>query len=227
MVGKAGMFRNVGLCAAVGGLVLGAGVASAAQFDVTAEVQNTLAVTQVTPMNLGTLFVNETNDSGIGSLILEPDGGFDTTNAQTDQVIKSLGGQTAARASVATSQDFTVNVPTAKVDTSGAYTPNDVTGAAGIVELRLGGSTGDPNVARLYLANFTVGDITGGSETGGPAAAGDPVDIAADFGVAEVSFGIGAEIFTDDSADNGTPGAPRSQYQAGTYEGTFDVTAEF
>lgn len=221
MVGKAGMFRKAGLCAAVGGLMLGAGVASAAEFDVTAEVQNTLAVTQDTPMSLGTLFVNKTDDSGIGSLVMAPDGGI--TQNETDQVIKSLGGQTAARASVATSQDFTVNVPTATV--SGTHSSGLVAGTTDIVELRLGGSTGDPNVARLYLANFTVGDITGGSETTPAADPGNPVEIEADFGVAEVSFGIGAEIFTDDSAASGS--GSREQYQAGTYEGTFDVTAEF
>lgn len=220
MVKAIGMVRKVGLGAVAGGLALGAGVASAADFDVTAEVQNTLAVTVVTPMNLGTLFVNDlSTGTGIGTLVLAPGGGM--TEGETGQVIKSLGGHTPARASVATDQPFTVKVPAATFTASSWATADNVTGITDVVEMRLGGAGGNPSVARLYLANFTVGDITGGTETTAPAAtAGDPVDITPDFGVADVSFGIGAEVFTDDS---GT----RTQYQAGTYEGTFAVTAEF
>ena len=209
---------KIGISLVSGSLIVGAGVASAAEFDVTAEVQNTLALNVIQPMSLGTLFINAAPDSGIGSLVLSPRGGI--APGVTTVPIKSLGGQSAARASVATDQPFKVTVPTATFLASGWSAAADVTSVADIVELRLGGAAGNPSVARLYLANFTVGDITGGAETGGPAAAGTVVNITPSFGVADVSFGIGAEIFTDDSA-------ARDQYQNGTYEGTFAVTAEF
>ncbi|UDL05860.1 hypothetical protein [Marinobacter sp. CA1] len=215
------MMRKIGLGVVAGGLAIGAGSSYAADFGVTADVQNTLEVTVVAPMSLGTLFVNATDGTGIGTLVLNPDGSF--TPGETDQVITSLGGQSAAQASVATDQNFIVNVPTAALDASTWAAAGDVATtllAAGAVEVRLGGTAGDPNVARLYLANFTVGDITDGVESGGPAVPGAPVTIDPDFGATAVTFGIGAEVFTDDS---GT----RTQYETGTYEGTFEVTAEF
>jgi len=212
------MIRKAGLGVIAGAMTFGAGSATAADFGVTAEVQNTLSVSVVAPMSLGTLFVNTTDGTGIGTLVLGPDGTI--AEGETNQVIKSLGGQSAARASVATDQNFTVTIPSGTLTASAWAAPDDVTGIAGVVEVRIGGTAGDPNVARLYLANFTVGDIVGGAESGGPAAAGAPVTIDPDFGATEVTFGIGAEIFTDDS---GT----RTQYEAGTYEGTFEVTAAF
>lgn len=212
------MMRKIGLGVVAGGLAIGAGSSYAADFGVTADVQNTLEVTVVAPMSLGTLFVNATDGTGIGTLVLNPDGSF--VPGETDQVITSLGGQTAAQASVATDQNFIVNVPTAAFDASTWANPDDIATLANVVEVRLGGTTGDPNVARLYLANFTVGDITDGVESGGPAVPGAPVTIDPDFGATAVTFGIGAEVFTDDS---GT----RTQYETGTYEGTFEVTAEF
>ncbi|NWO04379.1 MAG: hypothetical protein HLX50_01330 [Alteromonadaceae bacterium] len=219
MVKTMGMVRKVGLSAAVAAAALSGASVQAANFDVTAEVQNTLEVGVVEPMNLGNLFVNQTDGTaGIGSLVLTPEGGIE--EGETDQVITSLGGQSAARASVATDQNFKIVVPTATFDGSSWAAADDVTSITDVVEVRFGGAGGDPNVARLYLANFTVGDIDGGSEINGPAAAGATVEVDPDFGVTEVTFGIGAEIFTDDS---GT----RTQYETGTYEGSFEVTAEF
>lgn len=218
MTKKIGINRKVGLVTGVSVLLTGAGFVSAANFDVTAEVQNTLEVAVVAPMSLGNLFVNQTDGTGIGSLVLSPAGAIEA--GETGQVIKSLGGQAAARASVATDQNFFVNVPTVTFDGSAWAAADDVAGLADIVEMRLGGAAGDPSVARLYLANFTVGSIDGGAEVNGPFTPGDKVEIDPSFGVAEVTFGIGAEVFTDDS---GT----RTQYEMGTYEGSFTVTAEF
>lgn len=200
--------------ATVGSMGLIASPAAAGEFDVTAEVQNALEVTQVEPMNLGTLFAVDAVENERATLVLSPEGdmadGDDTTGAPT---LLSLGGQQAARGLVAASDEFTVTLPDAEGDLTDEAA--SVAATEG-VEVRIEG--GDPDVARLYLLEFRLGDVDGAEET----QQGDPFEYIVDpeFGVEEVEFGIGATISTDDSGD-------RTEYQAGIYEGTFEVEASF
>jgi hypothetical protein len=125
------MIRKIGGLGLAGAMAFGSAGATAADFGVSAQVQNTLAVTVVQPMALGSIFAASASSGLIGSLVLEPTGGM--VAGETGVVIKSLGGQAAARGSVATDQNFTVNVPTATIVTSTHTGPNEVTAVADIV----------------------------------------------------------------------------------------------
>lgn len=216
------MNRLVVAVGLVGSMGLAANSALAADFGVTTDVQNTLAVTVVDPLNLGTLFAVTASDGATESLTLSPTGDYSTgplNNA--DITLLSLGGQVPARGSVATDQSFNVIVPhpdpTSLID-------GGVHSTTGVVEVRIQG--GDPDVARFYLGNFTVGDAVGGTlgtpvdDTG---AATRTVPVEPDFGVTEVTFAIGADVFTDTGATT----TSRNSYEEGIYEGTVAVTAEF
>ena len=216
------------LIVAAGLLGLGASTAGAANFDVTAEVENSLDVTVVQGMNTGTIFATEALEQNRSTLVLEPDGSIapgDKASTGDDVVLLSLGGQQAARASVAAESEFTVTLPDAEVadltivnaDASTNGIPLTITG-------------GDPAVAELFLVNFRLDDAEVGNAAvvqnpggGGPFTFG----VTPDFGETDVEFGIGATISTDDSDDTATPGAVGASYEQGTYEGTFEVTAEF
>lgn len=222
-------FSKMGGLGLAGVLAFGAGQATAETFSVTTDVQNTLAITIVQDMSLGTLFAASANSSAINSLTLAADGTYGTPTAFATGGVTgdapsliTLGGQTAARGSVATGSDFTVTLPagTQTVDltvtadfASAAATTNEVT------EVRIGGSGGDPTVARFYIADFVIGDATADSN---PTAGGgaNETDFAPGFGVTTVEFGIGATVYTDGSG-------VRDAYEAGTYTGSFDVTAAF
>lgn len=233
----------------VGLLAAGSSAAMAADFDATATVQNALEVTVVNGMNLGTIFATRAVSSSVGVLRLSPDGTITnpistaTTGAPS---IIALGGQDPARASitVGSREPLTITLPVAASDDE--LSSDDRTGAdqgdtapgaiANMVELRLGGAGGDPSVARLYLANFSVGAVTGGSITDDTSNSdaetcsdatrivdeGDEItcEITPSFGSTLVEFAIGADIVTDISAT-------RTTYEEGTYEGTFEVTATY
>jgi hypothetical protein len=241
------MLRKIGGLGLAGVLAVGCSTAMAVDFDVTAEVQNALEVTVVDQMNLGTIFATSASTGAVGILRLSPAGGVTAvTDGTAGPAILSLGGQTPARASVAVGTDtqFTVNLPPSILTTNLASTDvaettfvnGGLEGLAGAVELRLGGEAGNPSVARLYLGNFSVGDVTSGSITGDTsgaatnctdatrlgAAAGDTVQclITPTFDATAVEFAIGADIITDTTSGRGT-------YQEGTYTGTFEVTATY
>lgn len=219
--------RNVGMVGMAGALLVMAAGVAAETFDATVQVQNALTVTQVQPMNFGTLFATTADDNtavtGYSYLTLQPNGGFDDANEQqaTGLPLLSLGGAQAARGSVAVGSTaaFQLTLPDAITTDLGDGT-NPVTIAGTPVQLRIGGASGDPAVARFYLADFTAGSPTGGT-VGTPTANVYP--ITPSFGSTAVSFGIGAVILTDLNLG----GTTRTTYEAGTYEGTFEVTASY
>lgn len=223
MVGNAGMIRKVGLCAAVGGLVLGAGVASAESFNATVSVQNKLDVTSVQEMNWGTLYANETSDQLVSAIIMAPDGAVDDTIAAvdvsgstaSDEAPKffQLSPGTPARGSVSTDQNFTLILPDHEAPTS-----SSTFDSSGFAVLTL--ENGNTSVAQFFMAEFTAGDASGADTFEKDTTDDHKYDVDPAFNATEVEFGIGATIYTDGSDAN-------KRYEVGTYVGTFEVTAEY
>ena len=223
---KASFVRKFGGAGLAGALVFASAGVTAATFDASADVQNALEVTQVQPMSFGTLFATTANDNAAGQysyLTLQPQGGFDDGNEQqaTGIPLLSLGGAQPARGSVAVGSTaaFQLTLPDA-ITTDLGDGVNPVTIAGTVIQLRIGGAGGDPAVARFFLADFTAGDATGGT-IGAPTANVYPVTPS--FGSTAVEFGIGAVITTDLNLT----GTSRDTYEAGTYSGTFEVTASY
>lgn len=221
MAKKIRMASKLGFGVVAGGLALGAGLASAASFNATATIENTLAMTVVQDMDFGTLFAASANDQAVAGLILSPNGTVspatslvvDGASATTDAPkFLSLGGAAAARGSVLAGQGFTVTVP----DKSSALL---ATGSAFVsgegIPLTV---NADPDQAAFYLTDFTVGDLVGGSAADEGSGAWK---VTKDFGATSVEFGIGASIYTDGA------GGLRTAYQAAVYSGTFEVTASY
>ena len=223
--------RKIGLATAISGLVFGMSSASAVDFDVTAEVENALEVTVVQPMSWGALFASNANGDSASGLKMDPNGDIEAVNdleistetgAESAPAFLSLGGQAPARGSVASNNNnFILSVPNFKTINLSEAADFSTDNA---VVVRIAG--GDPDVARFYMVDFTVGDYVGGKldteVAENPAEADDSTDyiIDPDFNSNEVEFGIGATIYTDGS---GT----RTTYEQGTYEGTFTVTASY
>ncbi len=215
------MIRKASGLGLAGVMALGASSAMAADFGASADVQSTLTVTVVNDMSFGTLFAASASSGEWDALTLEPAGTITNPAAPTSTNFKllSLGGTIQpAQATVATSQTFTVDLPDDIADdTIGSGT---ISGDSNAFPLTIAG--GDPDVAKLYVGNFTVGEIVGGSDTANGAA--PDIEIDPDFDATEVTFNIGANIYTDDGAGNG---GTRETYEDGTYSGTFPVTASF
>ena len=249
---KASFVRKFGGAGLAGALVFGASAAMSADFDVTAQVANALEVTVVNDMDLGNIFAVDAPATNVGITRLTPAGAYTpvTVAGSGIPVLLGLGGATAARGSVAVPNDspFTVLLPPAI--SADNLTPTGTAGpelpalldaglqasidAGEAIELRIGGAAGNPSVARLYLVNFSLGSVVGGTvtaDTGGAATnctsstrltAGDPVEcvLTPSFDATAVTFGIGADVVTDGSA-------ARTAYQTGIYSGTFTVTATY
>jgi len=211
-------FSKMGGLGLAGVLAFGASSAMAEDFTASADVQSTLTITIVNDLNFGTLFAATASSGEVDSLTLAPAGTF-TTGPETSTVVNllSLGGAVQpAQGSVATSNVFTLDLPDDITSTTAGSINND----AGVTEMTIDG--GDPDVAKFLVGNFTVGELVGGSDTG--AGVAPDVEIDPDFGATEVSFNIGADVFTDDGAGDG---GIREAYEDGTYSGTFTVTASF
>jgi len=215
------MIRKIGGLGLVGVLGLGAGGASAVDFNASADVQNALAVTVVQDMNFGTLFAAKANSSAISSIQLEPNGDIAaTTGLAVGGVVDDApsfltlgGGVAAARGSVATSSNFTLTVP--NLPQSGLVASTVFVPAGGVVVQ----VSSDPSEPAFYLTDFTVGDPVGATIVAGSGPG--EFDVDPGFEVPSVEFGIGATINTDGA------GGVRTAYQAATYTGTFEVTASF
>ena len=224
---KASFVRKFGGAGLAGALVFGASAgAMAATFDVSADVQNALEVTQVQPMSFGTLFATAASDgsaNGYSYLTLQPGGGFDDAgqNQSSNIPLISLGGAQPARGSVAvgSTAEFQLTLPDTASSGLGASSAVTLTGDD-VIQLRIGGASGDPAVARFYLTDFTAGSATGGT-IGTPT--GNVYPVTPSFGSTAVEFGIGAVILTDLNLT----GTSRDTYEAGTYSGTFEVTASY
>jgi hypothetical protein len=214
------------LVTAIGGaLALGVTAAHATDFDVTATVENTVTVTKVNDMDLGRVFATQAgvlNTEGVGAFKLAPAGTVAPVAGSATVKLLALGGAVPARASVAASDPFTVTLPDPVADEADFVADAGASLAALKADaIELKHSSLNPSVASLYLVDFTLGAPTGGTATVDGV---DPwkYDIVPSFGQTEVSFSIGATVITEPAA-----GAGNNAYQAGTYTGTFEVTATY
>jgi hypothetical protein len=222
----------------VGLLAAGSSAAMAETFDATATVQNTLAVTKVNDLNLGTIFASVASASA-SFVTLAADNTYGTVQRQTTNGtpnIVMLGGQQVAQASIDVTTTAAITVQMPKALSTGALTIGNLNASAvetgglaqritdgKVVELRIGGTGGDPTVARFYLTNFQLGEETGATKTScNTLNAGSNVTciLSPTFGSNSVGFNVGATLLTDWS---GT----RTAYQAGTYSGSFAITASY
>lgn len=216
---------------------IGASALHAAPFDATTSVQSTLAVTAIAPLDLGVIFATETGATlaeGVAALTIAPDGTVtepaDSAAVTTGINLVSLGAPTPGQGSVDMINDFNLQLP----NTSG-IDPDDfpintgttlatISTAPGVGAAAGGGiplthSTGNPSVPLLYLMHFKVNAESGGtvaSDTGNNGL----FRVTQDFGETTFVFNIGATITT-------APTTAVAEYEDGTYEGTFEVTASY
>lgn len=210
--------------AVAGAVSLVSVTAHAADFGATTTLQNTLEVTVVQELDLGTIFATATGTSaaeGVGALVIAALDGA-VTDPATDSAevnLTSLSAPTPAQGSVAMAADFTLTfTDTSAIDaaTFGAA------GSANIatVGIPLSHESADPAVPDLFLMHFTVADVSGGVSTENAPNDGS-FEIEQDFGETEFVFNIGATLTT---APFDTAVAT---YEAGIYAGTFEVTAAY
>lgn len=215
--------------AAVAILGVAGSVSAQTTFDVTATVQNALTVTNVQDLNLGTIFATAASDSAYKYVELAPSGTYGTVQGTgaTTLTLLTLGGQQAARGSVAVGGTTPVKVTLPAAVFTSLEATGTVAGAvaqvlveqgtaANPVEVRLG----DPLAARFYLGNFRAGAASGGS-TSGNCSSSNVCTITPAFGQTSISFGIGATLVTD------VAGGTRVTYEDATYTGSFEVTAAY
>jgi hypothetical protein len=223
---NATMMSKIGGLGLAGVMAFGASSAMAEEFGASANVSSALAITIVNDMNFGDIFASTASSADVASLAMAPDGTFTTGDRDDGNEVKilSLGGDVQpAQGTVATTNNFTIVLPD-HVNTADPA----IYDQAGTTEMTIAG--GDPGIAKLLVANFTVGVLTSAvelSETVTAAATtGDPREyvINPDFDAVDVGFNIGADIITDDGAG---VGGDRVEYEDGVYSGTFTVTAEF
>ena len=212
------------------------GVAAAAPFGVTAEVQNALTVTKVADMNLGTIFAT-TASSGINRyMTLVSDGTMGSSLGDATLTLIGLGGHSVASASIAVGSTaaVTVSLPDAEPGTAITGVLADTAELAQLPD-KVWVDVADPDVAKFQLINFTVGNIAGGTNPAADCAAVNEDSGAApgtvnictlvpSFGSTSLTFDIGATIVTDTLST----ALVRNAYAASAaYTGTFTVTATY
>jgi len=215
--------------AAVGGFLgLVAHTSQAVDFNATATLQNTLAVTVIQDFDLGTVFATEvapTAADGVAGFVITPDGVVEApASNSTATRLTSLSAPVPAQGSVAISAVFTLTFPnTADIDDAEFVGGGTVDTDLGNQGIPLVHESGNPSVPDLFLMHFTVGDVSGGASA---AVTTDPTDnsnftVTPDFGATEYVFNVGATVTTAPG------GGTATVYQAGIYSGTFTVTAAY
>ena len=162
------------LVATTAGALLATG-ASAETFNVTAEVANTIALTETTPLNFGSLYVRRGTGAGAAAtLTLTPAGAFTGTGtgaeATTVSRIVSLGSSTAGVLSVTGASPF------ASVTVTSNAAPTDLihpSGNPALPVVTFNAITTDPaHNAALALDAKGDGDILVGGQMTAASAAG-------------------------------------------------------
>ena len=238
--------RKQRLAVAVAGtFCLMASTAQAAEFTASTTLQNTLAVTTISPLDIGTVFAASTGANageGLGVMNIAADGTVSYDNSSTTVRLMSLGTPVPAQGSVDSASDFKLTLP----DTSGFTTASfpDDTGTEleadfitnigttlspgeGLeaVELRV---SADESIPALYLLHFQVGDVSGGVATEGATANAGEWTVDMDFGETTYVFNIGATVTTQPGIESATDADDGDlAYEEGTYSGTFQVTASY
>lgn len=226
--------RRLALSAVAAGLMVIGVNASAQQFPMTATVQNAVTLTEVTPLNFGTVFATRTvvgaggNDADSSAkLTLAPTGTFTPTASSSGtgggQVL-SLGGATAGQYSApglpgnsivrvvfSNASDLAVTPAASVALASCLYdTPAAALAANKVV---LTNSVGDPTIGFFCVDVFT-------SNRTGLLGAG----YALGFGVTTLTFDLGATLVAQ--APSGAVAAGRT-FEAGTYTGTLGMEVQF
>lgn len=225
------IMQNKRLAIAVAGVIgLGASTAQAVDFGASATLENTLSVTVVNDMDLGTLFATATGAAlanGVGALIIAPDGGATPhgTDSTTIELV-SLGAPTGAQGSVDMSSNFNLELPNT-VLTLPADFATDTSSSLVTITDGTGNSTelvhesANPAVPSLYLTHFTVSDVSGGVAGTETATFDGGFPIVQNFGETTYVFNVGATVTTKPVSTGA------ETYQAGVYSGTFVVTAAY
>ncbi|MGQ7846780.1 hypothetical protein ACUNV4_20015 [Granulosicoccus sp. 3-233] len=214
--------------AVAGTLSLGASMAQAEDFTASATLQNTLAVTNLQDLDIGSVFATVTGAAlanGVGALVIAPGGTIADQGSDSATVnLTSLTSPTAAQGSVDMTADFTLQLPdtsaivAADFAADGTSTLVNITNGTGNAT-ELVHESANPAVPSLWLMHFTVGDVSGGVSTAGTLNEGD-FTIVPDFGQTTYVFNIGATLTTE-------PTTSEQTYQEGVYSGTFEVTAAY
>ncbi len=216
-----------------GAISLSASVAQAEDFNATATLQNTLAVTSLQDFDLGSLFATVTGTAsteGVGALIISPLGAVSDPTDSGSINLTSLAAPTAAQGSVDMAATFTLQLPKTDVIDAGDFAADTSTtlNADLLAEgIELVHDSANPSVPSLWLMHFTVGDVSGGASTVPGSANDGTFQITPDFGETTFVFNIGATVTTEPGGFDSTNTTYPATYQEGTYAGTFVVTAAY
>lgn len=210
-----------------------AGSAAAQQFDVTATVQNAVTLTEVTPLNFGTVFATTSSVGAVAAdetysskLTLSPAGVLTATaaSAGTPGPVLSLGGATAGQYSapglpsnstvrvVFTNADDLAVTPAASVALAECAFDTPTAALAGN-KVVLTNSVGDPTIGFFCVDVFTS------NRTG----LFTPTGYALGFGITTLTFDLGATLVSQAPV---TASLTRT-FEAGTYEGTLGMEVQF
>lgn len=223
---NANLKKYLGVISAAGLLVTASSTASAATFTVTSQVQNTLTVATTANMDLGTLFATAASSTQYNYIILSPDSSMGTAEVSGGLTLLSLGTPIAAQGTVTVgvgnTTPFDVTLPAYEITMV-----NDGVDAGNITTLngfddnnKVAHDSGNTTIARFALVNFRAGNVPSLEGTAaGTCATSNVCTITPLFAGADVNFYVGATIVTDTGGN--------TAYQAGTYNGSFEVTASY
>lgn len=218
--------------AVAGAVSLGASMAQAVDFNASATLQNTLAVTNLQDFDLGSVFATVTGtaaNEGVGALKISSLGVVTDPDDSTTINLTSLAAPTAAQGSVDMAAQFTLTLPATNAIDETDFVADAGGGIAAAIAangIELVHDSANPSVPSLWLMHFTVGDVSGGT-VGAETTTYDGVFLVTpDFGETTYVFNIGATVTTEPGALDANVTYP-STYQEGTYSGTFAVTAAY
>lgn len=221
--------RKQHLAVAVAGAVgLGASIAQAEDFTASATLQNTLAVTNLQDLDIGSVFATVSGaalTNGVGALVISPAGAISDQGSDSTTVnLTSLTSPTAAQGSVDMTAGFSLILPTTV-----SIDPADFAANAGSSLVNITNGTGNaaelihesanPAVPSLWIMHYSVAAVSGGTVAEGTPYQGD-FTVTPDFGETTFVFNIGATLTTE-------PTGSAQTYQEGVYSGTFEVTAAY
>ncbi|WP_169727542.1 hypothetical protein [Granulosicoccus antarcticus] len=226
--------------AVAGTLSLMASTAQAAEFTASTTLQNTLAVTAISPLDIGTVFAASTGadiGDGVGVMNIAGDGTVDYTNSSTTIKLMSLGTPVPAQGSVDSASDFKLILPDTNLFLATTFADGSGTLEAAFSDANLGNAgyeavelrvSADDTIPALYLVHFKVGDVSGGAASEDGTANDGIWDVDMDFGETTYVFNIGATVVTQPGIESATGAADGDlAYEEGTYSGTFEVTASY
>lgn len=206
---------------------LGAAIVQAEDFTASTTLLNTLAVTNLQNLDIGSVFATVTGSAeadGVGALVISPAGtAVDQGSDSATVNLTSLTTPTAAQGSVDMTSSFTLTLPDTSTILASEFDGSAVTSYPRWTDgtaTELVHESANPAVPSLYLMHFTIGDVSGGVAGAEASQGAGAFAITPDFGETTYVFNIGATLTTK-------PTAAEEIYQEGIYSGTFAVTAAY